>query len=41
VNAYNFAGAKVTARVFFNDEPRGEPQDFTLRPEKGNELKLT
>lgn len=40
VNAYNFPGARVTARVFINDVAKLS-QDFTLEREKGNELKMT
>lgn len=40
VNDYGFPGARVTARVFFNDEPKHR-EEFTLDREKGNELKMT
>ncbi|MBN9120133.1 MAG: hypothetical protein J0I06_13370 [Planctomycetes bacterium] len=40
VNAYNFAGSRVTARVSINDEPR-HVEEFTLERDKGNELKMT
>ncbi|MDY3559120.1 hypothetical protein R5W23_006323 [Gemmata sp. JC673] len=40
VNAYNFVGSRVTARLFINDRPV-ESKEFTLDREKGNELKLT
>ncbi len=38
VNAYNFPGAAVTARVFINDEPKWR-EDFVLEGEK-NDLKM-
>jgi hypothetical protein len=42
VNAYSFAGAKVTARVYLNDKPAGQDRDeFTLDRETNNELKIT
>ncbi|AMV29342.1 hypothetical protein VT84_33415 [Gemmata sp. SH-PL17] len=42
VNAYNFPGARVTARVFINDNPQAvQSEEFTLEREKGNELKMT
>lgn len=40
VNAYSFTGARVTARVFFNDDAK-HTEEFTLDREKGNELKMT
>jgi hypothetical protein len=40
VNAYNFPNARVTARVFFDDNPV-HTEDFTLEREKNNELKMT
>jgi hypothetical protein len=40
VNAYNFANARVTARVSINDEPKAQ-EDFTLERDKNNELKIT
>jgi hypothetical protein len=40
VNAYSFVGARVTARVSFNDKPVWT-EDFVLDREKGNELKMT
>lgn len=40
VNNYGFPGARVTARVFFNDVPK-HVEEFTLEQKKGNELKMT
>jgi hypothetical protein len=41
VNAYNFPGAEVTARVSVNDRPEPDAQrNFTLDREKNNELKI-
>jgi hypothetical protein len=39
VNAYNFGGARVTARVSVNDTSVAQ-EDFTLDREKNNELKV-
>ena len=39
VNAFNFAGARVTARVFIDDDPK-HTEEFTLERERGNELKM-
>ena len=40
VNAYNFPGSRVTARVFIDDKAV-QSEEFTLEREKGNELKMT
>jgi hypothetical protein len=40
VNAYNFLGARVTARLSVNDVSKVQ-EDFTLDREKNNELKIT
>jgi hypothetical protein len=40
VNAYNFVGARVTARVSVNDKPLVN-EDFVLERDKNNELKIT
>lgn len=40
VNAYNFAGSRVTARLLINDKVV-ETKEFTLDRERANELKLT
>ncbi|MFM8275352.1 MAG: vWA domain-containing protein [Gemmata sp.] len=40
VNAYGYPGARVAARVFFDDQPK-HTEEFTLERERGNDLKMT